>query len=68
MHPQDEIELKGLLYIADDAPLPPEVEQLYLRVKKLRDRRYAGPMSLDLLVMIVVQSGKFKNIRVPAQA
>lgn len=57
IHPQDENELRGLLLIPDDEPLPEALEALYLRVQKCRNRRYGGAMALDLLVAIVMYAG-----------
>jgi hypothetical protein len=67
IHPEDEVELRGLLLIPDEEPLPEALESLYLRVQKCRNRRYGGRMALDLLVMIVMQAGLLPGAPVKAQ-
>lgn len=57
INPQDENELRGLLLLADDQPVPDELEAFYDRVRRMRARRYGGPMALDLLIAIVIHAG-----------
>jgi hypothetical protein len=63
IHEQDEEELRGLLALAEGKPIPQYVLEVYEKVYKLRTRRYAGPMGLDLLVMVVMYAGNLPSTR-----